>query len=71
VSVNDWLWAIYAVGAVCVCVWTWIENNNVHYHSGPPSGCLTGLCWPLALVVGVVVWVVIQARSRLATKGGR
>lgn len=48
-------WAIYGVGAVVVCVWTWLSSARIYYLNGPPSGIWTGALWPI-LFGGLALW---------------
>ena len=45
--------------ALVVAVATWISNGGVYYvNRSPPSPILSGLAWPLTVVVIAVLWAV-------------
>jgi len=55
---------VYFAVAIGVAVWTWFHNTQVHYVYGEtPSGCMTGLLWPLVLLVTGVCWTWIAIKE--------
>lgn len=62
---EHWIFLVYLAVATVVCIHTWIKNSRVHHVSGPPSGFMTGIIWPISLTVVVLFLVVTEGRKLL------
>ena len=61
----SWLILAYIVVACVFAVATWIDNATVYYVNGPPSGFLTGLFWPVVLLIAGLSWLFDPFRERI------
>ena len=59
---GDTFLLVYLFGAFVVACFQWVENSRVYHMGGEPSGCLTGLAWPIwaAILIGWLVWRIVK-----------